>query len=315
MSNLTKGYVLVIVSTLCYSVSLHLSKAALEYTTPATGAVFAITSAALAYFIAGIFARISGKTFADLHKVNFSGIKECIKEGKWFLLIAPVCGGVAGILINMANKTYGASTTAFLSNFLIVFLVLGGIFSGEKINKWEMISIFLIISGAFLFSYQQGKVQWSALGIMSACSLFMALKQIFIKHVSGKASLPCIMTTQLFFAGLTAAIIGAATGKLEIPAVVPLLLLIGSGVLNSTIGMNLLYSAYKYIGMSRGAPINTCRPLLVLLIGILLGRDLPTAAQTAGGAVIIIGTLWLYKSSKKSNAENNSENTPLQDSK
>jgi len=45
--------------------------------------------------------------------------------------------------------------------------------------------------------------------------------------------------------------------------------------------------------VSRGAPLDAMRPLVVLAIGLGLGKALPSGVQLAGGALVLAGSALL----------------------
>lgn len=84
-----------------------------------------------------------------------------------------------------------------------------------------------------------------------------------------------------------------STGQAQWPSPRAFALAALAALLTSVAGMTLLYRAYHLVGIARGAPFNTLRPLLVLLIGLTLGHTMPNALQIAGGLSILFGSLIL----------------------
>jgi hypothetical protein len=70
---------------------------------------------------------------------------------------------------------------------------------------------------------------------------------------------------------------------MQMPNAPGLALAAASGIFGSVIGMSLLYTGYHLVGVSRGAPVDAMRPMVVLLVGLLITPVIPTTPQIIGG--------------------------------
>lgn len=284
------GYVLLLLSVLCNGATYHLSHWALKDLSPAMVNLTGNFASAAFILAGGLLWRALGWRLGEVHLVTPRSIAHCF-AGQWRLIVlATALGSIGGWLNSGANQAYGASITAFLANLTLVFLVLFGVLSGERLNLLEALAIAGIIAGAFMFSWRDGVLLWAVVGIMVLSCLGTAGKQMVVKRATTLGNMPSMMAAILLLMGCWTILIGLVTGTLQIPAPKPLLITVAAGFTGSVLGMSFLYSGYHAVGVSRGAPIDAMRPMVVLLIGLLLGAALPGPLQLTGGALILLGS-------------------------
>lgn len=288
-----EGMGFLLLSVLFNGAAFHFARAALATASPATAAVVGCFSASCVFFLCGWLWRRGGWRVGALHALGPSAVWRCLRTNPVAVGLAPVAAALSSVLMNYTNKNYGPELTAFLANQVLVFLVLGGLALGERITPLETLTILFILAGAFLFSYRGGRFQLAALGVMSLCCFFVALKQLLIRKVAMDTPLAPVMVANLMLTCLWAAGMGVATGTLLWPGWRAVGFGALAGLSSSVIGMSFLYAGYGLIGVSRGAPLDAMRPLAVLGMGLLLGGALPGLPQAVGGALILGGSATL----------------------
>lgn len=287
------GYVLLLLSVLCNGATYHLCHWALNDFSPAMVNLCA-NFASVGFMLAGgVLWRAVGWRAGEVHVVTPRSIGHCF-AGQWRLIfLATALGSIGGWLNSGANQAYGPALTAFLANLTLVFLVIFGVLSGERLTLLEVLAIVVILAGAFMFSWRDGVLLWGAVGIMALSCLGTAGKQMTVKRATALGNMPSMMAATLALMGAWTVLIGLATGTLQVPAPKPLLITAAAGLVGSVLGMTFLYTGYHAVGVSRGAPVDAMRPMVVLLIGLLLGASLPGPVQLAGGAMVVGGSVAL----------------------
>ena len=284
------GYIALIVSVICNGARYHLDKAALRTCTPAVAVIIGALAATAALLLAGAGWRTLRWKAGGLHEVSVRSVLGTFTGNGPLLLAATICGALGGWLVAKTVGEYTAELAAFLANMTLVFLVIGGLLSGEKLKPLEALLVAVILAGAFMFSYKGGQILWRAVLLMALGCLFTAAKQLLIKKAVTIGSLSVNMTAALFLMAVWAVPIGWFGGTLHVPTREATILLILAGVVGSMVGMSLLYTGYKSIGVSRAAPIDAMRPLAVLLIALTLGHEPPGLMQIMGGGLVLAGS-------------------------
>ena len=293
MQNRTRnGYIAILLSVLFNGASFHFAKVGVDLSSPATAVALACLCVPPALLLFGWASRLSGWG-GSLGDVTLPGLGRAIK-GRWRTLLGlAVFGGTGGLLFSYTNRLYGPTTMSFLANLRLVFLVLGGVLLGERLGRGEVVTIAVIVIGAFAFSYQGGGIRWQALWLMGVGGILATVKQFLAKGVVARGNPFAAMATITLVMGSWCLAAGLVTGTFVIPSPTALLYIVLGGLSGSMIGMGLLYIGYNLIGVARGAPLDALRPLVVLVIALCLGRALPGGVQVLGGACVLGGSVAL----------------------
>ena len=288
-----RGYGLLSLSVMLNAVGFHATKAALSRSTPLTISLLNIAFAGASFLLGGMLWRRFGWRAGGVQSVSPSALATVLKRHWRWLAVPTLCMAVPGWLLNICIARYGADVAAFLLNLALIFMVLGGLFLGERLRIGELGAIALMIAGAFLFSYKSGTVLWGALGLMACVCLGVAGKQLSVKHISEREPLTVVMTAVLLLSACWAVVLVVVARGWATPDAATLGFAYLGAFCCSVAGMTLLYSGYHIVGVARGAPFNALRPLAVLLLGLAFGAALPSLLQCAGGALILAGSVGL----------------------
>jgi len=105
--------------------------------------------------------------------------------------------------------------------------------------------------------------------------------------------LTTVMTSLLVLVTLWAGGLAVVSRTVDLPDASSSVLLVLAALAGSMAGMTFLYAGYHRVGVSRGAPLDAMRPLVVLAGGLLLGTAAMGPAQWLGGAVVLAGSALL----------------------
>ena len=286
------GWTYLFASVLLMGSAFHLIKAGLRSCPASLAVAIGTLSAAVGVMIVGVFARVFLPRLPIASVTPVTAARRITAQWKQ-LLPATVIGMTGGWLGTWTIGEYGASVGAFLNNMTVAFLVIGGVFLGERLRTKETALIVLVVAGAFLFAYTGQSVAWMAFGVMAISCAFNAMKQIVIKQASMDGNLWDLMAAQQVMMGTWALGLTVFSGGLVLPETTDLLLLVASGIVQNFVGMGLLYGGYRIVGVARGAPVYAMRPVVVLMAGLAIGNALPAPIQLLGGAMVVIGSVLL----------------------
>jgi len=290
------GFLCISLSVICNGLTFHVQKAALTGCRPAMLIFIQGMLSAAFFFMAGSIWRLAGWTAGDMHKVSPLSTVKWFKGGVWIIVLAMAMGGGGGWLQQITVDQYGPEIAAFLGNLKLVILVCAGLMLGERISKAEFVTACVILAGAFMFSWRDGELQTGALIFMTIAGLVVAGKQLIVRRAADKANLPTVMAGMLVGMSAWNGVIAVINNEVAIPNLPTLGLIALAALLNGVIGMALLYISYNLIGVSRAAPIDAMRPMVVLVVGIaFLGAGIPGWLQCSGAAMVVGGSMLLAK--------------------
>lgn len=290
------GYVWLVGSVWLNAASYHLQRHAMDLGATKGMTVVVNCFLAASYFVAaGMLWRALGWQAGMVHEVSVLGMWRWMRHKPGPVLLATVLGAGAAYLIAMSVKHYGPETTAFLGNQTIVFMVLGGLFFGERVRPVEALVMLAILTGALLFSYQGGTLQLGAWALMASACLGVAGKQLSVRRAADQTPLPLVMAAMLLSMGVCSVVITLWRGELAVVPQKAMVVLMISTLSGSVLGMLLLYAGMGMVGVCRGSPVDGMRPLAVLIIGWMLGHAWPSLVQAVGAVLVLGGTAALAR--------------------
>ena len=141
-------FVLVMLATLCYAISLNVIKYQLSDLRPMTITSAAFLSVGLPSLIYLLFTDISTQVSSQAH----------IWEGIGLVSLLAVMGTAVAVylfnhLIKISSPIFASSVTYFIPVVATVF----GVVFGESISQYQMIGMFILIMGVLLINRQQKK--------------------------------------------------------------------------------------------------------------------------------------------------------------
>ena len=216
------------------------------------------------------------------------------KGGYIFLISRSVAGGLSFVALfyNIATITLG-NATAFSQSMPLYVVVLSFLFLGEKFNIGVVISTIVGFCGILLIcnpNFNAMGVENIIFGISSA--LFMAVAFLNLRALKDYFS----SWVPVFATGVTMSVItlGISVAKIPLfaeswamPQGIDWLHIILLGLFG-TLGQHYLTKAYMSAPAGIVAPIDYMRLVFSVILGILLGDNLPNLATSFGIMLIIL---------------------------
>ena len=285
ITNNTKGILLSIGAALAVSNVFIFSKAALNEVHLAQFGLY--------WFGLGIVWNLIYIIASKKYK-NFSKIKRSSYFALFLIALLEV-GGTLFFFLSIKTVSNPA-VVSFLANINPLFVVaMGVLFLRERLNRLEILGIFILFIGATIISIKSSGnidsifipgVQYVLLsGFIYSIATVIAKKQI--KFVD--ASLMALSRLILLFIFSVVAIV-----ILELPVFIPATALkniaFGS-VLGPFLTATLGYLALNYIEVSKASMVQSVRSLFVLVGAYIYFGNFPTYWQIIGGIVTIMGVI------------------------
>jgi len=285
ITNNTKGILLSIGAALAVSNVFIFSKAALNEVHLAQFGLY--------WFGLGIVWNLIYIIASKKYK-NFSKIKRSSYFALFLIALLEV-GGTLFFFLSIKTVSNPA-VVSFLANINPLFVVaMGVLFLRERLNRLEILGIFILFIGATIISIKSSGsinsifipgVQYVLLsGFIYSIATVIAKKQI--KFVD--ASLMALSRLILLFVFSVVAIV-----ILELPVFIPATALkniaFGS-VLGPFLTATLGYLALNYIEVSKASMVQSVRSLFVLVGAYIYFGNFPTYWQIIGGIITIMGVI------------------------
>ena len=210
------------------------------------------------------------------------------KGGYIFLISRSVAGGLSFVALfyNIATITLG-NATAFSQSMPLYVVVLSFLFLGEKFNIGVVISTIVGFCGILLIcnpNFNAMGVENIIFGISSALFNLRALKDYFSSWVPVFATGVAMSVITL---GISVAQIPLFAESWAMPQGIDWLHIILLGLFG-TLGQHYLTKAYMSAPAGIVAPIDYMRLVFSVILGVLLGDNLPNLATSFGIMLIIL---------------------------
>jgi len=186
---------------------------------------------------------------------------------------------LSGLLITLNWYTYiwavnsnrvVETSLGYYFNPLLVVLI-GIIVLGEKIDRWQILSLGLAFMGVFIQTWEYGQIPWVALVLATTFALYgLAKRLVQVDSMLGLALETAIVTPfallYLWLAPVNAPESGGALG------IVTLLLLVGAGIVTATPLLWFGYAA-KHVSFANIGFIQYLSPTISLLLGVFVYHE------------------------------------------
>ena len=220
-------------------------------------------------------------------------VRDLRKYTKIFIY-SSVLTAVGAALWISAIKTIGIPLTSFLmKSQTLISLMLGMVFLGERLNKWESAGIVITVTGGIIVAYQR---EFSLLlGTLTAigAAFFYSSLSFIVKKMGQRLNM--LMVANLRALGVSICLIAylVLTGTLQTPGPVDLLFMCLGGIMGAYIAKACQFQAIKLIDVSRTTAVLPLESIFVVLFSYFIFHEIPSVIKLIGGAGIIIGVIFL----------------------
>lgn len=279
MQNVTKGIVLMAMSSIAFCVMACLVKAV---------SASNIYTTTLVRFLIGIVIVIGLSVF------GFSKLTNIDKRG---LFMRGILGGIAVLIGFISITKLGIIKASILSNTYPIFAtILGVILLKESISLLKIIAIVVAFSGLVLTvtsSSHAGSAifQVGFFELLSIAGAVMGgFAVIYIKKLRETESSLSIFLAQCVFGLLLVAL---PSGKgIETLSIAVIVLMVLMGVFAS-LGQLLLTEGYKFITVGTGSVFAMASPVLNLIAGVLFFHETMNLQTGMGASIVILSSIIL----------------------
>ncbi len=224
-------------------------------------------------------------------------------RGQWLnLLTACWCMGALhfGLVFVALDRSADISSIAILMQVYVpISTLLAVLLLGERIGWRSTSAIALAFAGVLLVGLDPLVLgQLDVLGLVLASAFFLALGTIFMRRLSGVDVFGFQAWNALLSFVPLAALALATESPLatipEIPLTDPVWLALGySAVGASIVGHGTFYWLVQRHEIQSVTPFLLLVPVLAVLLGMLAWGDRPGPRLLVGGALVILGVLWV----------------------
>ena len=209
-------------------------------------------------------------------------------------IYSSVLTAIGAALWISAIKTIGIPLTSFLMKAQTLFsLLLGMIFLGERLNKWETFGIVVTITGGIIVAYQR---ELSLLvGTLTAlgAAFFYSSLSFTVKKMGQKLNMLTVANLRALGVSICLILYLAATGTLQTPGPVDLAFMALGGITGAYIAKACQFQAIKLIDVSRTTAVLPLESIFVVIFSYYIFHEIPSLIKLIGGAGIIVGVIFL----------------------
>jgi drug/metabolite transporter (DMT)-like permease len=281
------GYVLALFSTATIATAFVISKAVLNTINPESFNVYWYTAAAV---YALIYGRLSG------NPARRTTLHQYWKP----LLSIGVINALSMMLFFSAIQMTNPAIISFLGRISTLFTVLLGIIIlGERLGRREWVGAAVVLAGALLITYRADAVMLKVFFIALGSSFLYSCTIIIAKQAVASVSPLTLTLARSGGTAFTMLFLTLVTGRLQVPALDMLAIIIVGALGGPLVSHLLLYRALALVDASKVSLIGATQPLFVMLYSLALFGTLPLEHQIAGGLLSMGGVAILLSARNK----------------
>ena len=210
-----------------------------------------------------------------------------------------LASAVAIVLFFYAIQLIDPAIVSFYTRADNVFAVLMGVmFLRERFNSFEGVGVAIALLGSLVTTYRGGQLLLIGLGLCLISSVLEGVTVVLVKLAVRKVSPLVVIFYRSLLASVLALVYGSLTGRMQVPSMKVLLIIMGASLAGSFMANVTFYAALARIDVTRATAIKTMQPFFVLLAAYFAFTTLPTSQQLFGGAIIVLGILFLLHGRK-----------------
>lgn len=218
----------------------------------------------------------------------------------WALVLGVAGYGTMSGLYFWALEYMTAGLVAIVLYTFPAFVVAATLFTNpDRVNRSLLLALALALGGVVLIvGADPAGADPRGVGLMLLSALAYAGYMLGSERVLETVD-PVVLTAHVMLAaGLVYVIVGVSAGSIRVPAPTELrawIVLVGLGLLATTVPVLALYAGLRRIGASRASIVSTAEPGVAVVLGAAI-LDEPIAATTIlGGALVVGGVVCIHR--------------------
>ncbi|MCK4327962.1 MAG: DMT family transporter [Candidatus Diapherotrites archaeon] len=279
--NQLRGFAAIIVSAIAFGVSTSVVKDAMN-----------LGLEPLAFSVASMLFVV-----AFMLPYFFTLKQEKLTRRDWrdFAVLGVVASGVAHFAYTVALDYTSAINFSFLTQTGALFTVVFAFFMlGERVKKWHLAAGAVMLAGAFLVSTGGESLSLGAGDlIVIGGSLLLGFSNAFAKRLMKRHAPGAVAFWRSVF-GLASLALVALVLRLDVLAVVGWHAAL-NGLMIALIFV-FIYIAFDELGASLGAMLMLVAPVCAVAMAMLFLGETLLLVQAAGGILILLGAVVIYRS-------------------
>lgn len=227
--------------------------------------------------------------------IYFYGYKNLIKifiDNKKGILITSLTMSIGSSLWFYMIARFGASTTSFMENFVLIFsILLGTLFLKEKLNLFEVIGVALCLIGSIILSMKNFVPLWDQILIGILTYIFISLYSFFVRIYCTNIPSFVFNFFRMWIMLLVFGILNFSFGSLILPSINILILALIAGISGIVFCMSAIIQSHKYLQISNINAFYSICPVFVSIASFLVFKEIPGIQKVIGGLIIILGSV------------------------
>lgn len=270
---------------------------AIAVTVLAWASAFIVIRGVAPYFSGGALALgrlLIGTVLLSLMVVGRRWVKPNRREWVLILVFGVAWFGIYNVALNTAEQTLDAGTTAMLVNIGPILIALGaGLFLGEGIPKWLAIGAGVAFFGVILIGIGTGASGFGdGVGVLWCllAALVYSIGVLCQKKVMGR-----VPAAQVTWLGCTIGAIaclpfaGSLISELQLAPSEAILGVVYLGAVPTALAFSTWAYALSRMPAGRLGVTTYVVPAIVVALGFLFFREIPTLLAIVGGVVCLVG--------------------------
>ena len=213
---------------------------------------------------------------------------------KKIFVLSSILTSVSAVLWILAIRTIGIPLTSFLMKSQTLFsLLLGMVFLGERLNRWESVGVVITITGGVIVAYQR---EFSLLmGTFTAIGAALCYSSLsfLVKKIGQDLNMHTVANLRALGVSIFLFLYLMITGSFHTPRPIDIMYMALGGVTGAYIAKACQFQAIKMIDVSRTTAVLPLESIFVVLFSYFIFHEIPSVIKLIGGAGIITGVIFL----------------------
>lgn len=213
---------------------------------------------------------------------------------KKIFVLSSILTAVSAVLWILAIRTIGIPLTSFLMKSQTLFsLLLGMVFLGERLNRWETVGVVITITGGVIVAYQRDLSLLMGTFTAIGAALCYSSLSFLVKKIGQDLNMHTVANLRALGVSIFLFLYLVITGSFHTPRPIDIMYMALGGITGAYIAKACQFQAIKLIDVSRTTAVLPLESIFVVLFSYFIFHEIPSVIKLAGGAGIIIGVIFL----------------------